>query len=200
MFGTVQVGADYQMNSIVVGAFADFNFGHTKAKSSIYGQGTDYYHTSSGYTKVDTANTLVNTSVTLGNSWDIGARAGFTVNERNLVYVLGGYTSADIRLHQDYTQFGIYDPPVIQNDAFISTDAHKWKSGFIIGAGWETALTDNITLKTEYRYANYGSITSAASDGDPTYGGYGNNGHYYFTGAKTSVTDQSVRLLLSYKY
>lgn len=71
----------------------------------------------------------------------IGARAGFIVNPKTLVYLKGGYTNAkfDVRNGLEGT---IYEKDV---------DADGWR----IGAGVERAVTDNVFAKLEYRYSNY---------------------------------------------
>ncbi|WP_040676750.1 outer membrane protein [Nitratireductor pacificus] len=73
--------------------------------------------------------------------FDVGLRAGYLISPSTLAYVLGGYTWQ----HFD----------VSSNPAGLEYD---WSnSGFVVGAGLETALDGNWTLKSEYRYSHFGS-------------------------------------------
>ncbi|MEM1377400.1 MAG: outer membrane beta-barrel protein, partial [Pseudomonadota bacterium] len=73
--------------------------------------------------------------------FDVFARAGYLFTPQTLGYVVGGYSwqRFDIRATGVGSIFG-------------------WSSsGFTIGAGVETALTQRMHLKAEYRYSQYGS-------------------------------------------
>lgn len=73
--------------------------------------------------------------------FDVGIRAGYLVTPSTLAYVLGGYS------HQQYE--------ISSSPAGL---AYDWNAdGYFVGAGVETALSGSFTLKTEYRYASYGS-------------------------------------------
>jgi outer membrane immunogenic protein len=127
----------------------------------------------------------------INNSWDAGLRLGYLLNDRNLVYALGGYTMADIKSGARLDQYVNGNAAPYQS---VSSSQSGWKSGWLLGAGWETVLTEHITFKAEYRYADYGSVSSARSY-------YYNNGNYQ-GGARSSgkIAVQSVRAALSYKF
>lgn len=73
--------------------------------------------------------------------FDAGVRLGYLVTPSTLAYVLGGYS---------WQRFELASSP-----AGLDFD---WDAdGYVLGAGIETALTGNLTLKTEYRYAAYGA-------------------------------------------
>ncbi|WP_378951856.1 outer membrane protein [Mesorhizobium sp. ANAO-SY3R2] len=72
--------------------------------------------------------------------FDVAARAGYLLTPNTLGYVLGGYTWQRIEL----------DVP----GAILMK---KDRDGYVLGVGLETAISGNWTLKSEYRYANYGN-------------------------------------------
>lgn len=187
-FGTAQIAVDYQASSMVLGAFADYDFGSAKAGSdnlnnSCYTDGSQYAppQCSSG------------ASVEIGNSWDVGARLGVLLNDRTLVYALGGYSWAKIKTFA----YNNANNNLNGNDyAFSYGEASKsqTRGGLMLGAGFEYAFSDNVSLKTEYRHVDYGKIKV-----DQTY----QNGNYYDYSDiyhESDVTVDSVRAVLSYKF
>ena len=80
---------------------------------------------------------------TLGNGWGLGVRAGMLVNESTLVFGSVGYAARDVEL--GYQKEG--------KDPFSETVS---QSGYYVGAGVETMLSDKLSLKAEYRYSQYG--------------------------------------------
>ena len=74
--------------------------------------------------------------------FDAGLRAGYVLNPTTLGYVLGGYTWQHFKLDGSFGSTGF--------------DFTENRGGYILGVGMETVLQGNWTLKTEYRYANYG--------------------------------------------
>lgn len=190
-FGTAQISADYEASGMVIGVFADYNLGTSKADHSndatVWSNDYNDYNNSYGYHSV---------SVTVGNSWDVGGRLGFLVNNSNLVYVLGGYSSADIAVSTQLSG----DIDNSSNDAptyFTGVGKSGWTSGWVAGAGWETALSSNWTFKTEYRHADYGTVENSVED---NYGSVSNSEDGYKSTISSKVTVDSVRALLSYKF
>nr|WP_269929979.1 outer membrane beta-barrel protein [Aminobacter sp. HY435] len=74
--------------------------------------------------------------------FDVAARAGYLLTPSTLGYVLGGYSWQHIAL----------EVPVP-----VPFDTEKDRSGYVLGVGMETAVSSNWTVKSEYRYANYGN-------------------------------------------
>jgi outer membrane immunogenic protein len=182
-FGTVEAGVDYQMDRFVVGAFTNFDFKNLKAKSTSLAYGS-----CSGLCSATAA--YHNVWYKVGNSWDAGVRLGYLVTDRNLIYALGGYSGAQVssgvRLDEYITSIaGPFTPSV-------GASQSGWKSGFVLGAGWESAITDHITFKVEYRYADYGKAKSS----------YASSGGGYSSYARQSgdITVNSVRAVLGYKF
>ena len=79
-----------------------------------------------------------NADVTLDHGYDILARLGYLVTPSTLAYVLGGYSHQHFDLSTSIG-FGL-----------------DWDSdGYVVGAGMETVLAGNWSLKGEYRYTEY---------------------------------------------
>ncbi|HXH45002.1 MAG TPA: outer membrane beta-barrel protein [Bradyrhizobium sp.] len=77
-------------------------------------------------------------------------RAGYLVTPNVLIYGLGGLALG----HFTYA-----------DGDFSRSDANgKWVAGYTLGAGGEVKLTDNWSLRGEYRYAHYGFGRSESSN------------------------------------
>lgn len=73
-------------------------------------------------------------------SFDLTARAGYLVTDNTLIYARGGYTNARVRTS-------------IEDAAGLRT-ASSHRDGWLVGGGVERAITDNISARVEYRYAD----------------------------------------------
>jgi outer membrane immunogenic protein len=76
------------------------------------------------------------------HSWSVGARLGFLTNASTLLYGTAGYTQADFDLRTNVSYI---------NDYLRSPTV----GGYFVGAGIETFLRDNWTLKLEYRFSQF---------------------------------------------
>jgi len=76
-------------------------------------------------------------------SFDVSARAGYVVGERNLLYVRGGYANTRARLTRD-----IADGTFSDNRTY---------DGWFVGGGVERKLLDNVSTRLEYRFNDFGS-------------------------------------------
>ena len=94
---------------------------------------------------------LFNASINADLGFDVGLRAGYLISPQTLGYVLAGYS---------WQQFSL--------DTSIPGISADWNaSGFVVGAGLETVLTGNWTLKGEYRFASYCNVNYLAPLGVP---------------------------------
>jgi len=83
--------------------------------------------------------------------FDAGARLGYLISPTTLGYVLGGYSWRSLELDTNIAGLGA-----------------DWDAGgYIVGLGMETALSGNLTLKGEYRFASYGNVNYLAALGIP---------------------------------
>ena len=143
-------GDDFQLGDrFVAGVFGDYNFGDTSAEASGLGAVSLFGAPPIGLgvgLKVDT-----------GDSWVVGGRAGFLLNPDTLFYGVLGYTEMDMKL----TLAGAgglipYGPP---DFSVIGPEGQVSKSytapGVVMGAGMETRITENISIKGEYRYTKF---------------------------------------------
>ncbi|MEQ1525031.1 MAG: outer membrane beta-barrel protein, partial [Aestuariivirga sp.] len=128
-FGTIDLGADYQFDSnFLIGAVGNFDFGAGTDLGSLPTMGSPIAEWEAG------------------NSWGIGARAGFLASPRTLIYGVGGFTQLEV-----------------STDLFAGTGAatsdDEWTSGYFVGAGVETLLTDKLSVKLEYRFSRYDEVS-----------------------------------------
>lgn len=132
-FGTVQVGCDYQVApSIVVGAFADYDFSGIKGDM--------------GWS----ANAQVGKEK-LRSSWAAGGRIGWLPSQRLLTYVSAGYTEASFDgITLLFANGGGLTGSIIPKHTY---------SGWFVGSGYEYSLgwLPGLFWKTEYRFADYGT-------------------------------------------
>ncbi len=152
-FGTVQIGIDRQRGGWVFGLFADYDWmnmdtdleGNTIDLSG--GGGPAGLFSASFATEID-------------NMWSIGGRIGFLTSPETLVYGLLAYSQADVTVFNTLTLFDGAGGTV----ASASNEADVDADGFTVGAGIETKLRENVSLKFEYRYTDLdnGNMTSDA--------------------------------------
>lgn len=76
-------------------------------------------------------------------SFDLTARAGYLVDDKTLVYARGGY--ANTRVRTSLAAVGGFQR---ESDAI---------DGWLVGGGVERAITERISTRLEYRYADFGS-------------------------------------------
>jgi outer membrane immunogenic protein len=181
-FGTVEAGFDYQMDSVVIGVLANYDFGKNKMKNK---SNTDRIDNDGNFE----SNATYETKWEIGDSWAIGGRLGFLAMDNALIYVLGGYTEAKIKSESDLSDDN-------NGNIQFKTSDSSWEDGWFVGGGIEALLTDNISLKAEYRYNDYGSVKRDDSgfvdcDCDEAFGA---------SNQDADVTVHSVRAVLSYRF
>jgi outer membrane immunogenic protein len=103
--------------------------------------------------KIQSQGFLFAPDVEIGGKYgfDAGLRLGYLLTPSTLGYVVGGYSWQRME----------FRAPVIG-------DLDWGVDGYFVGAGMETVLTGNWTLKTEYRYSDYGTADPLAAIGAPT--------------------------------
>lgn len=85
--------------------------------------------------------------------FDVGLRAGYLLTPQTLAYVLGGYSWQKFKAEINVSGLGTVESAEGDGD------------GFTVGAGVETVIGGNWTLKNEYRYAAY-SVDGEFGSGD----------------------------------
>jgi outer membrane immunogenic protein len=87
----------------------------------------------------------------------IAGRLGYAVDSF-LPYVKAGWAGADVESTQDYHPGGT---PTTWSDS-------KFMNGFVVGAGVDYAVTDNIFVGVEYNYIDFGKKTFSGLDSNGT--------------------------------
>ncbi len=146
-FGTLTGGFDYQFNpSFVAGAFADVDLASIKGTLNT-GMATNFFNPLGGSEKESSA-------------WAVGARVGWLVTPAILTYFNGGYTEAKFdRFAVDNLTALVFPAPLLPTGFFANGHTYH---GWFIGSGVETTvpfLGRGWFLRSEYRYADYGSAT-----------------------------------------
>jgi outer membrane immunogenic protein len=174
-FLTLDAGYDYQMQNWVVGAFANLDFS----------SGSDSHGVTLGLNEFSSR-------VEWGNSWGVGARVGYLVNQRVLLYALGGYGQQEITATNPHTIDGGSDN---EDDGF---EAGGWQGSGFVGGGIEALLRENLSLKAEYRYARY----SGFSGSGPAVGIWiPEDGEDDFQSADVDDTEShTIRAVLSFRF
>jgi opacity protein-like surface antigen len=158
---TVTVGYDYQIDQLfLVGIFASYDWQLDKK----YGDVT--------FTHYDKTYTLAEASI--GNIATVGGRAGILVQPDLLVYALVGFSWSN-------ASFQVFPP--------YGPGASGSVSGPTIGGGIEKRFATNWSLRAEYRYTDFGKLSTGLQHLYQKY--------YYEKSA--NITDQSVRIVLTYR-
>lgn len=133
------VGADVQISrNIVLGVFADWDWAHQNTALSLD----------------DGAGNVVNLSLpSLDRGWTVGGRAGVLVTPDVLLYGLAGYSEMKIN---NWSATGLFGGPAVALLQQPSYTSH----GYSVGAGVEYRLSNNVALRSEYRYVALGTATS----------------------------------------
>lgn len=175
-FVTLDAGYDYQiMENWVVGAFANLDFS----------SGSDSHGVSN---EIDSFSSRVE----WGNSWGVGLRVGYLVNQRLLLYVLGGYGQQDITATNPHT---VDDGSNNEDDRF---EAGGWQGSGFVGGGIEALLRENLSLKAEYRYARYPGFRGS---GEAVGFLVPQNGEDDFQSVDVDETDShTIRAVLSWRF
>lgn len=162
------------------------------------------------------SSTSVNSSVETGNSFDLGARIGFLATEDTLVFLSGGASAIKAKQNLTYSsnanldgisEFGT-DGETNSYNFSRSSSKSDTRVGYYVGAGIETRLTANASLKMEYRYADYGKMTSRLNSNETLSDNTGANvlEFYDSIGGSSSlkqesdITAHSFRAVLNYNF
>jgi outer membrane immunogenic protein len=142
-----QIGCNYQSGNFVFGAETDLS----------YFRLTDSVLTTVVPTGVVRLNSV--TAVSTNWLWTARLRAGFTA-DRALFYVTGGVAAAKV----NYEQFNSFVPCGGPGGICLELGAASaTRAGWTAGVGLEYAVTNNWTLKAEYLYMDFGSLSTSGT-------------------------------------
>lgn len=131
VFG-LNAGYDYQFApQFVIGAFFDYDW-HTEGVKASF----NVPAAANGTAKAD-----------VNGQWSVGARLGYLSSPTTLWYVSGGYTNLSIDDLSVSGNIGAFN----LSTAVGIPDFDGWFVGF----GAESKLTNNISIKGEYRYSSF---------------------------------------------
>lgn len=159
-FGTVEIGFDFQFDNspFVIGVLANYDFnGSNDAEAT---SDTSIIPDIPVGALVSLNNRV---KAELDDSWFLGARLGFATglmdSQDTLIYALGGYTWVKGKVESDHELdiLGTEIPGSQHNDADGSVD------GWTLGAGIEHLITENLSLKLEYRHDFLDDLTFGGS-------------------------------------
>lgn len=141
--GGAQIGYNYQMGSLVLGAEADLQYVDGKRSSSF---------------TAATGGALGNLTTTAGSELNylgtVRARLGLVASDRLMIYATGGLAYGNP--NNTAAVFGS------GNGAIWGGESNSTRFGYTVGAGAEYALTNNWTAKLEYLYYDLGNRTVTA--------------------------------------
>jgi outer membrane immunogenic protein len=141
----VDVGDDYDVDGWLLGGFAGFNF---EISSFVAGIEADLE-----WVNADGDN-AVGSATELNWQGSLRGRLGVAL-DRVLLYGTGGLAIADI--DADFVGAVAGDPPA---PTVVSTSGTEL--GWTVGAGVDFAVTDQIFVRGEYRYTDFGEIETPA--------------------------------------
>lgn len=134
-FGGIYTGYNKQFtNNVVLGVDADLNLANVKSKNSVYAS--------------ESYNLVFNEKPFAKIKWNgaVRARLGYAY-DRVLPYIASGVS------------FGEYEFGLNRTSGRVIFSEKPTITGWNIGAGFEYAATDNLILRAEYRYTDFGSKT-----------------------------------------
>ena len=197
-FGIIEVGADKQVNQMVYGGFASFDFGSADATTEAISHAWQHVNVGAceGFGSYP-CDASVSATISVGNNWAIGGRAGYLAGPNTLIYGLAGISSAKMSVSVDTTLNGFFAG---ESDLTVGTSSPEFDvSGTTFGAGVEHLFANSWSMKLEYRSTVYDG--SALNGGGLTaFEGVNYDG---FTEGMTEVMDigiQSVRATVNYRF
>lgn len=145
--GGLQAGFNYQLNNyLLFGVEGNISLGNmNNANTTVFELPVQ--------TVIDSYQTQIR--------WagDVSFRAGLTI-DRLLLFAKGGVALGDFRQTNDFSVAGL-------GSISIKASSSYTQSGYLIGAGLEYALTNNLITKIEYNYFDFG-IRSIGRNSTPT--------------------------------
>ncbi len=193
--GGIHLGVRQQFDNFVIGVEGRFSASKTVGEANNYvgGGSATYYNPTAntvfagGIANAGNQNIFDTVSGTLsdetlsissklGSSFSAVGRFGFLATPSFMIYGLAGLSVAQVEVVMNYAGTATYssDPggitqgapdPYVTHTIAASTRKKDWMAGWTIGAGIETFLGDNMTLRAEYTYSDYNKLSSSLADG-----------------------------------
>ena len=114
-----------------------------------------------GFSSSDFCTTAFNADTAcleVGRDLYIGARVGYAIGTKAMVYLKGGYSHSKLKANfDDADGFVTVNPPLIPPVAIGDFDDSKSSGGVHLGIGGEVSFSPNFYGKLEYVRTNYGN-------------------------------------------
>jgi outer membrane immunogenic protein len=151
IFGEASIGFDKQIGRALVGVFAGVNIDNTEFVAEVHSSHLE----DSG-----------NAELTFSKKWGgvAGARLGFLVTPKTLVYGEGGYAFGEMEKLEFSASATGMDP--ISGEVFPKQDTDL--SGYFVGLGVESAIGSGLYVRASGRYVKYDDLNllSVSDEGD----------------------------------
>jgi outer membrane immunogenic protein len=179
--GGAQAGYNWQINSTVVGLETDFD--SFKARASRAATGT--------YVSMPSQFTITN-SVNANWLFTARGRLGWAFNTALLGYVTGGLAATHYSAANSLSDTNVGLGPGVGNWSAAAT-----KLGWTAGAGAEYALNKSWSVRAEYLYVHFNSITASGIVANTGFipGGYANA-----ISTSTDLSAQIARAGINYRF
>jgi outer membrane immunogenic protein len=154
--GGGEVGCNWQMDRrIVLGLEADFDPLHASGSAATVGPAGTYNNGAGNQVYLTPPTAAEQVSVRWLST--IRARAGLPVlADRGLLFVTGGLAVGGVSSSGSVNLF--FNPPASPYDVWVGSNSST-RTGFTIGGGFEYALSEHWTAKTEYLYYDLGNAS-----------------------------------------
>lgn len=158
----IGAGFDYAFPSrVVLGLAADYTRGDMNADVMVRSVGTTgscYYDpfTGTNHCGRSTSEKTGNIRISVKQSWSVVGRLGYLTSPQTLLYGLAGRAGSTLEATRDHIRsFPNYSDDAIDPGGRSKTFTN---TGWVAGLGVETVLSDNWTLKMEFRRTRYQSL------------------------------------------
>jgi len=153
--GGGQFGYNHQIGNFVLGMEADANWADIRKKIDGYGiEESSLLFGRPYYTHIWEEGVTAENKV----EWfgTVRARIGYTPINRFLVYATGGLAYGSVK--SSTTTASITTVPYynIKHSEYSYGSRSSTRVGWALGAGWEYAITNNLTMRGEYLYVDLG--------------------------------------------
>ena len=145
--GGVQAGYNYQMNNMVLGIETDFDSFHNRASATA----------TQAYPGFPTVMFTTQSNVSTDWLWTFRPRVG-VATQSFLVYATGGVAVTNLKYSENFTDNNT--APVFARE---SASVSQTRAGWTVGGGAEAKLSTNWSVKAEYLYANFGSVSATGT-------------------------------------
>jgi opacity protein-like surface antigen len=214
--GRAEIGADFENNGVLFGLNGSFGLMKLKQKVSVYHESeylVDWDDDTSGDASGSGSGSL-STELKYGNSFTVGARAGFLATPSTLLFAGGGFARQKVNLDLVYSGgfSGSFDSNELGEDPNgedsgefvgtynVSSSESKWANGYYVGGGMEQMFGENTSLKVEYRFTDLGSISTS----DDYYASGSDSGSDYDVsggvGAEADLRTHAVTATLNFRF